>query len=149
MVRSLGFGRAGRVAAAVALAASISACGAEGIETIGEDPRLFTHPFDSHDYLSPDHTIGGELRYNGHTGCMYLRDRVFKLLVWPRGVAPVLENGEHGVNFPNYGTILHGRDIKVSYLFVPEEQLQTLEGAEAIQGCLSDGGVVFINDVHD
>ncbi|QSB14173.1 hypothetical protein JQS43_22035 [Natronosporangium hydrolyticum] len=62
----------------------------------------------------------------------------------------MLENDERGVNFPNYGTILHGRDIRVSYLFIPEEQLHTLEGWETIQGCPpEDGEVVFIDNVHD
>lgn len=150
MIPALRPARVLRCVVLLASAAALVACSADEITVVEDDPRLIVHAFDSHDFLRPDHSIGGSLRYNADTGCMFLMDRGAKLLIWPEGTTPVLTDGERGVEVPDYGIAMQRDDIRLSYYSVPEDYYADFDGWEAAESCVpGSGDVVFVSQLLD
>ncbi|WP_017583683.1 hypothetical protein [Nocardiopsis valliformis] len=97
------------------LGRSAAVPGTDEMVGVGDDPRILVHDFNS----AMEAMIVGELEYLPESGCLVInfRDEETGEItssaapVWPKNVAPLMEEERGGVSEPTVGPILDGDPV--------------------------------------
>lgn len=116
------------------------------LRLVGDDPRI--HVFHGDSVFPAQLGVGMSVAYDSESKCLYLMDpqQVRRLVVWPRGSRPTIENGKRGVRVSGVGLILEGdRIVEASVaggpIFEPDGDETAIAAAlRDLDTCLPDSG---------
>ncbi|GEN32125.1 hypothetical protein HNQ35_002525 [Cerasibacillus quisquiliarum] len=94
----------------------------------GKDPIILVHQLEG----AMEAHVEGELFYDSESKTLLLKNSVetgseYSTPIWPKGTKPFVENGQHGVEIPDYGKIVEGELVLASGGGIEKAELSELD----------------------